>query len=250
MAKRSTKGYNLFSKSELNNIYHKIKNHDMLNAFCDGSGYVATGVAAYGISIQTIEGEELFYTSGGWQGSTSNRAELWGLTLLVQVINKFPNIMINVYSDSMYSLGVFRGNKGKANTDLLDKAKAIKWNVDVSRLKKVKAHGTGDDVLTLGNARVDNLAGICRVNIEAELHLNKKTISEKDNQVLIGELEASIIDLAEENRSLKRELDNKCPDSSMLIKYKQLVNKMTSQNYMYDTAIFKIKKAMKELKIK
>ena len=249
MAKRSAKGYNIFSKEELESIYDKIKGYDALNAFSDGSGYVATGVGSYGISIQTTEGKELFYTSGGWPNSTNNRGELWGLTLLVQIINEFPGIPINVYSDSMYSLGVFRGNKGNANKDLLEKARAIKWHVDISRLKKVKAHGKGDDLLTQGNNRADELAGNARILVEEELRKNKKTISEKQQSEMIGELEATIFEMRDEIIQLKTQLEEKCPKSNELTKYKLLYNKITSENYMYGTSVFKIKKFAKELGI-
>lgn len=224
MKKTSAKGYSLLTKEELIDIKRKTSGYGKLQIYTDGSTYPNPGIT--GASLVIFSGDKmLHYMKFAWPYSTNNRAELFSLIIAKQIIAYMPFKNILAYSDSKYAIGCMNG-RGGANKDLLEKAASITSVGE--KIKKVKAHTGNLDMISQGNAVADDLANQARLALESELHLNKKTISEKDNQVLIGELEASIIDLAEENRSLKRELDNKCPDSSMLIKYKQLVNKMTS----------------------
>jgi len=243
MKKTSVKGYNLLSSEELINIKHILADHEDLQIYTDASTFPNPGIT--GAALVIFSGnEELYHIKFAWPYSTNNRGELFSLIIGKQIINYMPFKNILVYSDSKYSIGCING-RGGANKDLLEKAASIASIGE--KVRKVKAHTGNQDLISLGNDRADSLANEARLSLESELHKNKKTISEKQQSETIGELESTIIDLVEKNKYLESRLAIKCPKVDELIKYKQLLNKLTSSNYMSDTELYKVNKFKKEL---
>ena len=245
MKKTSTKGYSLLSSEELINIKHILADYQEIQIYTDASTFPNPGIT--GAALVIFSGsEELFHMKFAWPYSTNNRGELFSLILGKQIINYMPFKNMLVYSDSKYSIGCLNG-RGGANKDLLEKAASIASIGE--KVRKVKAHTGNKDLISLGNDRADSLANEARLSLESELHKNKKTISEKQQSEIVGELESTIIDLVEEVNSLKTQLAIKCPKADEVTKYKQLLNKLTSSNYMSDTELYKVNKFKKELGI-
>ena len=202
MAKYSTKGYHWLTKTELESLEEKLKDYDNLKIYTDGSSWVATGAGGYAVVFVDDENNEIHHIKGGFHKTTNNRMELFALLISGQVINYFIDKNIIVYSDSEYSINTLIGRfKGKANPDLLVMCKDLNWKVPYDRIKKVKGH-SGD----FGNDLADRYCGEARISIEEAIRVNKKTISEKELNERIAELEATIVELIKSKKELKQQI--------------------------------------------
>ena len=146
------------------------ENTDTVIIYTDGSLVRRQGeiYAGYGIYIpeKNIEISEILNGT-----KTNNRAELTAIITAVKMFEDNEDVMIHIYTDSQYSIGIF-GDTGlkyrdknymKKTTQEVPNADLVKIAVDLGdryllKFTHINSHTSFDDEHSKGNDRADTLA--------------------------------------------------------------------------------------------
>jgi len=145
-------------------------NTSIIIIYTDGSlvrrqGEIYSGYGIY-IPVKNIEISEILNGT-----KTNNRAELTAIITAIKMFSDNEDVMIHIYTDSQYSMGIF-GDTGlkyrnknymKKTTQEVPNADLVKIAVDLGdryllKFTHINSHTSFDDEHSKGNDRADTLA--------------------------------------------------------------------------------------------